>query len=337
MTGTTVDFQLNWEPNGFQAPYFLARARGFYEEEGLDVRFVEGHGSPFAAEEAARGRADIGLAGASAVLAKQSEGFDPLAVAAVTKKTPAAIYTLRDVFGGELDSPEQLVGRTVAPSATKTRILAAQLLESAGVAGEVDLKEVDPNTHHRVQHQLLDGSVDAAVGVVTNGLELELEHGRTADELPVGDHLAVYGMTLVSNRRFVDDRPEATRSFLRATARGWAAATNDPEAAIDALVERNATLERRREIETRKFEAAARDLQYTDHVRRAGWGAHDRDRWRRLAGMLEETDLLDGEVAPDEVWTNDYLDTDAAVVHDYAARIGRVDDGSGSGVGGVGR
>ncbi|WP_254538212.1 ABC transporter substrate-binding protein [Halomarina litorea] len=326
---TAVDFQLNWEPNGFQAPYFLARARGFYEAEGLDVRFVEGHGSPFAAEEAARGRADIGLAGASAVLAKQSEGFDPLAVAAVTKKTPAAIYTLRDVFGEELDSPEQLAGRTVAPSATKTRILAAQLLESAGVADEADLKDVDPNTHHRVQHQVLDGSVDAAVGVVTNGLELEREHGRTADELPVGDHLAVYGMTLVSNRAFVGDHPEATRAFLRATARGWAAATNDPEAAIDALVERNATLERRREIATRKFEAAATDLQYTDHVRRAGWGAHEPDRWRRLAGMLAETDLLDGGVAPNALWTNDYLDDDAPEIGDYAARIGRGGEGTG--------
>ena len=320
---TTVDFQLNWEPNGFQAPYFLARARGFYEDEGLDVRFVEGHGSPFAAEQAARGRADVALAGASAVLAKQSEGFDPLAVAAVTKKTPAAIYTLRDVFGEPLERPEQLAGRTVAPSATKTRILAAQLLKSAGIASEVDLKDVDPNTHHRVQHQLLDGAVDAAVGVVTNGLELEREHGRTADELPIGEHLAVYGMTLVSNREFVGEHPDAARAFLRATARGWAAATNDPEAAIDALVARNATLERRREIETRKFEAAAIDLQYTDHVRRAGWGAHDRDRWRRLADMLSETDLLAGDVSPDELWTNEHLDADAAVVRDYADRIGR--------------
>jgi NitT/TauT family transport system substrate-binding protein len=324
---TAIDFQLNWEPNGFQAPYFLARAEGFYEDEGLDVRFVEGHGSPFAAEQAARGRADVALAGASAVLAKQSEGFDPLAVAAVTKKSPAAIYTLRDVFGEPLERPEQLAGRTVAPSATKTRILAAQLLESAGVADDVDLRDVDPNTHHRVQHQLLDGTVDAAVGVVTNGLELEREHDRTADELPIGDRLGVYGMMLVSNRSFVAQQPDAVRAFLRATARGWAAATTDPAAAVDALVARNATLERRRGIERRKFETAATDLQFTDRVRRAGWGAHDRDRWRRLAAMLEETDLLAGPVSPDELWTNQFLDTDAPVVHDYAARIGRDPDG----------
>lgn len=322
---TTVDFQLNWEPNGFQAPYFLARERGYYADEGLDVRFVEGHGSPYAAEQAARGRADVGLAGASAVLATQSEGYDPLAVAAVTKKTPAAIYTLRDTFGGALERPEQLAGRTVAPSATKTRLLAAQYLENAGVRDEVNLLDVDPNTHHRVEHQVLDGTVDAAVGVVTNGLELELEHGRTADELPIGDSLGVYGMMLVTNREFAAENGDDARAFLRATARGWAEATADPEAAIESLVARNATLERHREIETHKFEAAADGLQYTDHVRTHGWGAHDRDRWHRLADLLAETDLLAGDIDPDTVWTDEFLDRDAPIVRDYAARIGRVE------------
>jgi NitT/TauT family transport system substrate-binding protein len=319
----TVAFQLNWEPNGFQAPYFLARDRGFYDEEGLEVQFVEGHGSPFAAEQTARGRSDLGLAGGSAVLSVQSEGFDPLAVAAVTQKTPAAVYTLRDVFGEPLERPGQLAGRIVAPSATKTRILTAQLLENEGVREDVELLPVDPNTHHRVQHQLLDGEVDAAVGVVTNGTELEWEHDRAADELHIGSYLDIYGMTIVANRELVTDDPGAVRAFLRATARGWAAATNDPDAAVDALVARNATLERRREIARLTFRRAAEDLQFTDHVRQAGWGNQDGERWRTLAGTLAETDLLDGPVDPDAAWTNEYLDASADAIGDYAAGIDR--------------
>lgn len=319
----TVTFQLNWEPNGFQAPYFFARHQGFYEEEGLDVQFVEGQGSPFAAEQTARGRAEFGLAGASAVLSVQSEGFDPLAVAAVTQKTPAAIYTLRDVFGTALERPEQLAGTTIAPSATKTRILAAQLLEEVGIRDSVELLSVDPHTHHRVQHRLLDGDVDAAVGVVTNGIELEREHDRTADELPIGAHLPIYGMTLVTNPSFVAEKPEAVRAFLRATARGWAGATNDLDAAIDALIARNATLERRRDVETLKFEAAADTLQFTDHIRGAGWGHHDEKRWRRLGETLAETELLDGRIETEAAWTNEFLDGSSEPIRSYADRIGR--------------
>lgn len=322
MTTTTIDFQLNWEPNGFQAPYFFARERGFYDEEGLDVRFVEGHGSPFAAEQAAKGRAEFALAGASAVLSVRSRGLEPLAVAAVTGKTPAAIYTLQDIFGEPLERPGQLVGRTIAPSATKTRILTAQLLENEGIRDDVELLEVDDHTHHRVQHKVLDGAVDAAVGVVTNGYELEREHDRTADELPIGNHLDVYGMTIVSDPDFARAEPETVRAFLRATARGWEAATADPEEAGDCLVERNATLERNRPVEERKFRTAATELQFTDRVRRSGWGLHDGVRWRTLGETLAETDLLEGEIDPDVVWTNEFVDTDADVVRNYVDRVG---------------
>ncbi|ELZ18901.1 NMT1/THI5 like domain-containing protein [Natrinema thermotolerans DSM 11552] len=313
-------FQLNWEPNGFQAPYFLAREAGHYEDEGLAVEFVEGHGSPYAAERAAQGDADIALAGASAVLAKRSEGFEPRAIAAVTQKTPAAVYTLRDVFGEPLSEPEQLAGRTVAPSATKTRILTAQLLEDAGIRDEVDLLEVDPHTHHRVQHKVIDGTVDAAVGVVTNGIEIGREHDRTPDELPIGEFLDIYGMTLVTSPEFAADHPGRLRSFLRATARGWADATRDPERAIDVLVDRNATLERNRAIERLKFETAANRLQFTPFVRDHGWGAQDPDRWDRLGETLSETALLEGEIDPDAAWTDEFRPTDEQLVAEYAAR-----------------
>jgi NitT/TauT family transport system substrate-binding protein len=257
------------------------------------------------------------------VLSVRSKGFDPLAVAAITQKTPAAIYTLRDVFGSPLERPEQLEGTTIAPSATKTRILTAQLLEDAGIRDSVELLSVDPHTHHRVQYQLLDGEVDAVVGVVTNGIELEREHNRTADELPIGKHLPIYGMTLVTNPSFAADNSRTVRAFLRATARGWAAATNDPDAAIDALISRNATLERQRAIETLKFETAANDLQFTDHIRATGWGNHNRERWDTLGDTLSETELLDSAVATDETWTNEFLDSNSEFIQRYADRIER--------------
>lgn len=317
----SIDFQLNWEPNGFQAPYFLARKRGFYEDEGLDVRFVEGHGSPFAAEEAGAGNREFALAGASAVLSVRSQGANPLAIAAVTAKTPAAVYTLRDVFEEPLERPEQLAGRTVAPSATKTRILTAQLLDDAGIREEVDLRPVDEYTHHRVQHKLLDGSVDSATGVVTNGFELEREHDRTADELPIGDYLGVYGMTIVSDPTYARENPDLVRGFLRATARGWTAATTDPESAIDALVARNATLERTRRIEREKFERAATDLQFAGEDPRHIWGEHDPERWRTLGRTLEKTDMLDRDVEPDDAWTNTYLADAGPPIDEYPDRI----------------
>jgi NitT/TauT family transport system substrate-binding protein len=144
-----------------------------------------------------------------------------------------------------------------------------------------------------------------------------------SDELLIGNYLGVYGMTVVTNPEVAESNPETIRSFLRATARGWEAATNDPERAIDALIDRNAQLEHNREVEHMKFLASAEDLQFTEFVRDAGWGHHDGQRWANLAEMLAETDLLESPVDPDEAWTNEYVDDSDPVIADYAERIGR--------------
>jgi NitT/TauT family transport system substrate-binding protein len=187
----------------------------------------------------------------------------------------------------------------------------------------VTVRDVQKHTHHRVEHLVLDGDVDAAVGVVTNGAELEREYDRQADELLIGNYLDVYGMTVVTNPGFAASNPETVRAFLRATARGWEAATNDPDRAIDALIARNAQLEHNREVEHMKFLASAEDLQFTEFVREAGWGHHDGSRWANLGETLAETDLLESAVDPDDAWTNEYLDDGDPVIANYADRIGR--------------
>jgi NitT/TauT family transport system substrate-binding protein len=161
------------------------------------------------------------------------------------------------------------------------------------------------------------------VGVVTNGKELEREYDRVADELLIGNYLDVYGMTVVTNPEFAAENPETVRSFLRATARGWELATNDPDRAVDALVARNAQLEHNREVEHMKFLASAEDLQFTEFVREAGWGHFDERRWENLGAMLAETDLLESPVDSAAAWTNEYVDDADPVIANYAERIGR--------------
>ena len=42
---TKFPFRLNWTLYGEHAPFFVARDKGFYKEEGLDVEIQEGSGS----------------------------------------------------------------------------------------------------------------------------------------------------------------------------------------------------------------------------------------------------------------------------------------------------
>src|SRR6266404_6826939 len=43
-------FRLNWTLYGEHAPFFVARDKGFYKEEGLEVEILEGSGSTTVAQ-----------------------------------------------------------------------------------------------------------------------------------------------------------------------------------------------------------------------------------------------------------------------------------------------
>jgi len=47
---TKFPFRLNWTLYGEHAPFFVARDKGFYKEEGLDVEIQEGSGSTTVAQ-----------------------------------------------------------------------------------------------------------------------------------------------------------------------------------------------------------------------------------------------------------------------------------------------
>lgn len=308
-----IDVQLNWEPTGFQSPFFLGQERGYYEAEGLEIRLVGargggvGTGSPFAVERVAEQKCAFGWAGGAGHVLAASRGHEAVAVAGVTHHTPAAFFTLEEIFGGSLEEPEQLAGTTIAPTATKTSILAQLFLRDLGIRDDVHVLGVDKHTHHRPQRKLLEGTVDAVVGVVTNGEELGDEYEQESSEISIGRHLPVYGMSLVTHPAFARENRDTVAAFLRASARSWADAVAEPDAAIDALVARNSGLEYTRSIERRKLEWMLSEFVEYD-VFSERWGAHDGQRWAELVSRMEAANAIESPVDSGELWTDEYLD-----------------------------
>ena len=48
---TKLDFILNWVPGGDHAPYYYAKAQGWYAKEGIDLNLEPGKGSMLAAQK----------------------------------------------------------------------------------------------------------------------------------------------------------------------------------------------------------------------------------------------------------------------------------------------
>lgn len=305
---------LNWRISGLHAPYFAAQSQGFYAEEGFESVAIEsGEGSDFSAQQVALGNTEFGISSTDQVLNVNDGDLSPLAVAVVMQHNPAVVFAARDHFGDELAGPEQLADRAVGSGPGMVRQMVQGYLDEHGVLDDVEYVDTGFDT---VQ-QLLSGEIDAAGGVFSDVVDAR-QQGYEIDVLSVEDAIPSYGHLVVVDEGFATSNPETVEAFLRATARGAVWADRNPEAVIDALVDVQPELAEVRESQREKWDLMRSDYVVSEAVREDGWGVSRAEPWQRTYEVLDEGDFFEGSVDPGTVWTNEYLDTSAEHVDDYA-------------------
>jgi NitT/TauT family transport system substrate-binding protein len=312
-----VSLLLNWKPNGLHAPYYAARAQGYYEEQGVNLAEIKsGQGSDFAAKQVGLGNDEFAVTSADQLLNANTRGLSPRSVGVVMQRSPVVVFTTEETFGGEMTSVNQLAGRTVGTGPGMVRILTKLLLEERGVLSDVEIVDTGFDT---VQ-QLLGGEIDAAGGVFADAVTAR-QSADSVFSISVAETIPSYGHVVGSNADFADQNAETVRSFLNATARGAAWATDNPDEAIDILVEANPGLEETAEVQRAKWVEMASQYVLSESVHQRGWGWSDAEPWSVMYEALRDADLLGGETDPDSVWTNEYLDTEYQYVGEYASEV----------------
>lgn len=310
----SVSLILNWRIGGLHAPYFAALENGFFEDEGFEEVDIEsGQGADFSAQQVGIGNAEFAITSADQVLNVNSEGLSPQCVGVLMQRNPVVVFSSREGFGESLEEPEQLRGRTLGSGPGMVRQMTEAYLDSQDVLGDVEYVDSGFDT---VQ-QLLTGEIDVAAGVFSDVVDAE-HQGYEIDTLSVAETIPSYGHLVAIEREFGTENPDTVNAFLRATARGAVWANENPDGAIDALVAAQSELEEVRENQRDKWDVMRNEYMLSETVREVGWGASDPDPWRETYETLDAGGFFENEVGPDEVWTNDYLDTDSEYVADYA-------------------
>ncbi|MFC4449869.1 ABC transporter substrate-binding protein [Halorussus aquaticus] len=312
-----VGLLLNWKPNGLHVPYYAAKAKGYYEEQGVQLNGIEsGQGSDFAAKQVGLGNTEFAVTSADQMLNVNTRGLSPRSVGVVMQRSPVVVFTTPDAFGGELTGADQLAGKTVGTGPGMVKILTTLLLEEKGVLSEVELVDTGFDT---VQ-QLLGGKIDAAGGVFADAVVARQKAGSVSS-IPVAETVPSYGHVVGANADFADENPETVRGFLNATARGAAWATNNPGRATQLLVEANPAISETADTQRAKWVEMASNYVLSETVRQHAWGWSEARPWETTYRALRDADLLGGETDPSSVWTNEYLDTDYRYVGEYARNV----------------
>lgn len=234
-----VTFVMSWAPDARWAGEFLAKERGYFAQEGLEVNFVNQRGSLAALQQVGAGGADFGSPDSGDVIVARDKGVGVKVVTLVGRNTGVGFMSLKE---SNITKPQDLVGKKVGvqrASATWMPFLA--LMAKYGV--DVDkLEKIEASFGLEV---LLLKKVDVRPVMVFNEYVLAQHKGIPVNVMWVPDFgLNLPGITITTNDKTLRDRPKVVQAFVNASMRGREEAIRDRKAAIDALIRNVPDLER---------------------------------------------------------------------------------------------
>jgi NitT/TauT family transport system substrate-binding protein len=292
---------MNWYFGGFHAPFQLGLERGYYKDEGIDLVLNEGRGSASTAQGVSAGSDDFGVADSSSVMLLASKGADVRSILTIHGSNPFGVISLEETG---IKTPKDLEGKRMAISAgdALTQLFPA-FAKSAGL---------DPNKIVTVQIDpagkvvaLLEKRVDAIIGGLDDQYFLVKQKGANPVGMKFADHGAnIVGLTVIASQATLDKRPDLVKRFLKATVRSWNAATQDPDAAIDALLKLRPDLDRT----SQKGQLVA-DLSFVPSEANSGkpFGTGAEADWDRTISILKQYRELKTDKPATAFYTNDFL------------------------------
>lgn len=229
-----ITLTMNWRADTAHLGFAMAQKAGFYAEENLDVTLEEGRGSSVAAQLVATGKADLGYADAGAALNVASKGA-PIRIISTVWKAGQFGVSFLDSSG--ISEPKDLIGKKVAVASGTAMVPLMSVFLKANGINESDVEIVTAAQSANLG-LLTSGGIDAVAETPENVVVPLAAQGIKASNLYFYNHgVPLVSLSLIAREDKLAENADLYKRFIRATLRGWRAAMENPEAAVDALKE----------------------------------------------------------------------------------------------------
>lgn len=293
---TKVNYSTSFLAFGWDAPFYLAKERGYFEDEGLDVTIRQGKGSADAIKTLLGGANDLVSAERTAMAIQATETPGLKAVAGITFTNGQMILSYKD---SNITKPEDLVGKTLAVSLGSSEAgVIPEFLRLAGV-DPADVQIENVGTAQKAQF-LKTRTVDAIVWNDFSAIGID-----ALDKFNM-IMLADYGMNqlgngIIATEKWAEKNPEAVEGFVAAVARAWNDMVKDPNPGIQNLVKESQGLSEEQALTQWQLYLAESDFQGNP------WGWQSEQRWSDMLSSVQGAGVIENPKSPDYYFTNDYI------------------------------
>jgi ABC-type nitrate/sulfonate/bicarbonate transport system substrate-binding protein len=295
-----VTVVLDWTPNTNHTGLYVAAAKGYDEQQGLDVEIIL-PGDAGADQMIATGNADFGVSYQESITQARIAGVPIVSLAAVIQHNTSGFAAPAD---RNIKSPKDFEGKVYSGgwNYPVERAVIQSLMEIEGA--DVDKVEFMSTGDGDFFTSTSRGDVDFAwIYYAWTGVEAELR-GIPIDMIYLNDYsekLDYYTPVIATNEKMIAENPELVKKFMAAVSEGYKFAIEHPEEAAEILLEAVPELDRDLVIASQKWLSP----RYQDDAPR--WGEQKESVWRNYAEWMLEHELLEKELDVEKAFTNEFL------------------------------
>ena len=226
-----VSLQLNWFHEAEFVGYYVADAKGFYRDKGLNVQIREGGPGAPAIDAVRTGAADFAISSFDELKEATVQKEPLVAVMAGFQIPPLVIFSLAD---SGIKKPGDLAGKRVGVTTDYWRDVLDQTLAAANVRrSAVTIVDVQPED----LAQLYDGRVDAWLGYAQDEpIKAEMAGHAVTTIFPADYGVGGYEGLVLVRKPEARESPGLIRSFVQASQQGWRYAVEHPDEAAAILL-----------------------------------------------------------------------------------------------------
>lgn len=233
---TRTTLLLNWYGNPYHTPIFVAKRLGYYEEEGIKLAILETNDPSDVTEIVGLGSVDLGLKAMIHTVAAKAKGFPVKSVGTLLDEPPTGLIALKS---SGIRQFKDIVGKRVGYIGEFGKLMVQDLARLAGIDSEsFETVRVGMNVSDAIRR----GVIDTGIGFINfQQVELEAQCGETVmlrlDQLAGLGCCCFCSIQFIAHEEVLQEQPEMVAGFMRATQRGMALTTEQPEAAWELMCE----------------------------------------------------------------------------------------------------
>lgn len=307
--GAKVDMQLGWLASNGILGEVVALKQGYYDEEGIHLKITPGGPGVDGVASVAAGRAEAGqLSSSPSLMLARSAGIPVKAFAAGYQKHPFTYFSLDN---DPIRKPEDMIGKTIATQPTAKILLRALLAKNGISEDQVEVVNMGGD-----MNQLMTGQASAVTGWLTNTNALAILGDGRVDMMLWDTGIQLYANVYYTTDEMLDQHSDTLTKYLRGSARGWAFARENPEAAVDMLVGTYRNLDRDSELVA---VGPVLGFSFNKTTADSGWGTMNKANWQAQIDIYAQLDQFKGDIpSVDDVMTESVLEATS----DVRAKVG---------------